>query len=221
MTFNYQIFIQRLRQPISIALIVIVVIAALGGFWLWYQNYQWPTYKDSNYGLQFTYSRAWGKPKISEHKTLIGKSYTLNFVPSKTKSTSSPVSVVFQSADSKLYLCNQDDKDCPPPQTLTKDAILKRLAQDKKGLLVYGSDSYSILLTDPKDGLASMVNIFRIVDLPKINVTALHASYTIPAALNSSINCSTTSLATDKKSSCVTKQQYEELDKTLRSFKAR
>ena len=212
-----KIFSRLSKLQIVVLVIVVIVAVAVAGIYTIKSIDPWKTYASSTYGLQFNYLKAWGQPTITEHKLAVGKSYDLNFKP---KTGSSPVNVSLQDASSKYYVCSQVDPDCPAPSTLTKATISKRLSQDKKGLAAYDNDSYAILLTDPQYGLASMVNIFQAVDLPKLNVTAVKGSYTISTAANSKPNCSTSELASDAKSGCVSKQQYNDLAKLLKSIKA-
>jgi hypothetical protein len=157
----------------------------------------WKTYKAEKYGFSFSYPKNWSNPNITDRSKNGSSDYQITFVANNN----TIYSVV-------AYLQNGS------PSTVSALSIQKNLTGDKKDFLKSDSSSYSNALSDSKTNSLAQVNLFQVVSLPNIKVSAVMTE----ALLNPTGSCPGSQLAPDETSGCFTDSDYKNLSLFAKSF---
>jgi hypothetical protein len=181
---------------------------------------EWTEFKSEKYGFKFEYPKEWKMPNITERSAETGKTYSVNFPPfSKSKETSiiSTLSMVFDSKDLKFKVCDDVDKGiCSDVIAFTESDVKATLSANKTGLLFYDSDSYTNLSSEQQQNTINSLSIVRIVKLPKIQVSAVRASYILRS---DAPDCLKNALSPSSANGCITKVIYDTFSRIVDSIK--
>lgn len=202
---------------VVIALAVIIVAGFLG--WKIYNNFVGNpgtgnsssndkvanglvSYKNDKYGIKFNYPKEWGKAQISDYPQT-GKHFEISFTP-----------------NSKLYSITAAIDSSKEPKAFTSTDISKALSGDKSTFLKYDSSSYSTLSSERNAGIDKNINlyelnIYQIVNLPKINANAVMIAF----SMTSKNSCPGPALS-NTASDCVSQTVYDFVNKFAKSIQA-
>lgn len=200
-------------------------------WWGWHyhqRNRLWSTYTSKQYGFEFDYLKGWGQPKVSKLTaadqvnkpggpiTEVNGAFYDVFFP---KIPAANLSAKMDSADYSTKTCLTPDQ-CVTGKAVTKadiESVLSRQgAQANVGILRRDKDFYSSL--DYYSGPRGILTVDRIVDLPKINVTAVSIVFENYATPDTSDNCTNNALATAPSSKCITQTEYNNVYRFAKSF---
>jgi len=160
----------------------------------------WNEYKATKYGFMFNYPKSWGTPIVNDYSKKNGTKLEI-VIPASQASNYSVVATI--------------QKDNNDSSTITRANIKRVLQGNKKGLLNYDDNSYSIALQDPETRALAQVNLYRVVNLNKIGASALVAE----SLLNPGKGCPGDKLATNGSKDCFTEKDYNDLSTFAFSFK--
>jgi hypothetical protein len=209
--------------------IVLVLLAAAAGGWYLWKYFEdrppsgWTSYKDSARGFRFDHPNNWGPAKVSERAGDKGKTYQISLPQPKSPENNQPLVITMESDDFTEKICTA----AQPPQCITEKGFinqqsikesLNRIAKVESSPWkpLYDTSSYTILQPDRQGKIVVGLFTYQIVNLPKIKVTAVSAGYGKPNIGN---DCPQ-KLADDSKTNCITKSNYETLNKILKSFRS-
>jgi hypothetical protein len=217
---------RKISPKIVLALVAILIVIA-GGVWFGNNHKSttspsgtskttasadWATYKSDQYGIQFTYLKSWGEPKITVTSPQIGKHYDVSFDKSSSAKNNVVVRMAIDSADAQSQFCDPDGR-CQTENGITK-ATLESQMKTTAGLVQVTTTSFTVVDNAPKEKISHFAT-YQIVNLSKINATAAIANYSI---VNGATNCPEAKLANNSVTGCVTVQNYNDVAKMLNSL---
>jgi hypothetical protein len=220
----------------GLVIVAIVALLAFGSWRLWDHHNQvarqkqaakgWIQYKSLAYGLKFSYPKDWGTPTVSHIEEQNGRNYIISFRTSHSSATRNPTipatgvkpafNMAFESEGVIHTVCPSNGSSCITSHAFTKSELQKALSGDKTKFLKYDSTSYSVLLSDSKSGLASGLNFYQIVNLPRLSVSAVRAVYYNIG--NTSTKCPIDRLSPDSSKDCITESIYNKVARTVSSI---
>jgi hypothetical protein len=218
------------KKELPIILIVLVLLFAAGWVGRHYQKQKqtekkaaeipanWATYKNTSYGFQIHYPRSLGQPSVFEIPGQQGKSYSIHFSPPLPVSAGHQDDFTIHLDSSDLYTktCYNHNSDmCSTTTALTQAEIQKALLNNKSGFIKYDTTSYGFIPPNNGHGTIGQLDIFQIVNLAKIKVSAAHGTYLV---LGKTTDCPVAKLAPDTQSKCLTNALYDTVAKVLKSL---
>lgn len=218
---------KKLRlQKIQLLVLGIVLFIGLGIGYFVYQNSQnevtkkalpaeWSEYKSQKYEFGFNYPSSWGEPQVTERAVKSGKHYDILFKhkASTDDNSRSIVSISMDSEDVKEEICENSGK-CFTGIGITKSYVEEQLV-NKDNFTVSDSTSYARVVSFPEQKISG-ISAYQIVQLPQLKVTAVAANYHKANATG----CPEKKFSIVNEKRCVTRQDYEILNRVLKSFKA-
>lgn len=221
--------IKRLRlQKIPFLVIPLVLVAGLGaGYYIYNQNNAkntvpegWVEYKNDKYSLRFIYPKVWGEATLTDTTAKKGKQYNIAFRNNGSSgSFKNQVGVTMQTNDYLHEVCQSKDK-CITLDRFDSGTVYRILKADKEFLAKYDTTSYATVkantIDSPVPGLSSSLDYYQVVNLHKINVSAVHVIYSIPGTNR---DCPLYKLSVDSENKCVTQRNYQDLVSVVKSIK--
>jgi len=218
-----------------IGIVIALLIIAIAGFggWRLYNNLTadnvndsnnqnpkssvitWTNYQDAKHGIGFTYPKNWGDSvQIDEKAAEVGKQYSVTFIQKGDNNSNKAIAfaISMDSNDLKATFC-KSASNCVTSGGITKASVEQGL-KDGSGIVQKDSTSYTTLVNVPEQKISGMT-IYQIVELTKINVSAVVLSY---QKVGSGVNCPSDKLASSSMSSCMNKSDYEILNKIAKSI---
>jgi hypothetical protein len=189
--------------------IIVLVLLLLGLVYVYGQNKtntqkksssnaEWVNYKATKYGFQFSYPKSWGLPNVNETEASTGNHYDVRFYVKR-----GVPSLHFISMDSGSL-------------GLTKNKVQKAITSNSANIVKRDSTSYSTVDVYPTFGTQSQLSIRQIINLPKVNVSAVTYTYLINGKLS---NCPVGRFSPADKN-CITENAYNTGLKVIKSIKA-
>ena len=214
--------VKKFGRPNLIIALVVIIAIVIGGGLEYNHNHnknsssnagaavKWDTYKDTTDKFQFTYPDPWGKPHVQVISYSPGKEYSITFAaPAPDKSNES---LDMESTDVAKRVCITSGN-CQTVPTLTGDSIKQQLSKATYKFVAKDADSFATLSNSV--GFNNL-SIYRIVNLPDLNISAASGFYAKKA---SSTKCSLTSFGADAMG-CISQTVYTQLNTTLGSIKS-
>lgn len=220
------------KKIVALLVLIVILVVIVVLFESKHQNEQnaaaprsqlatnWSDYKNSQYGFGFTYPTSWGKPRLtvqtpsdkpSSIKSQTGSYYQVAF-PSMTTAV---VSMNFYSVDYTAESCDSHGQ-CARDSGISDTTIKSALRNAPKNTFFSrDSDSYATLLYSGQNKPIAGVSINRLVSLPKINVNAVMAIYSV---LKPAASCPTNMLSNSSAGNCATKDDYQNLNKMVKGL---
>jgi hypothetical protein len=213
----------------TLVLLIGVVIAAalIAGGWYYWQNQDknktsgnsstasgdWVEYKNDQYGLKFSYLKAWGEPKITESTLQGSKVYDVAFsdIDKSDSSRDKFLSLRFELSKNDDIKCITDDP-CVVATRLTKEVITRNLSNNPDKYLKHDDKSYTVLINKSKQ---NVLVINQIVSLPRINSSATGLSYSL---LSPAETCPKDKLSATSTENCISENDYTNFKKLLDSI---
>lgn len=194
-----------------LALLVVIVLIAGGIFAYSKHNHSqsnanslpagWLEYKATSYGFKFDHPKDWGTPKLNNYTQDKITGYNIMFSPPQGKYT---VLAILESSGSS----GSSSTD------INRQFVQKNLSSGKEKFLKSDTSSYSTVLVDPKTNSPGQINLYQIVNLSKIHVTAVNTELIIsPKA-----GCPADKLNDDATKGCITNSIYDEASKFSKSI---
>lgn len=179
----------------------------------------WSQYSSSKYGFKFSYPGSWGTPQIVANKGTTGSQYQVVFVANpKSKDTNTnknlTVSIEMDSADYAKKICPSGQCHTISNVTTSK-TIQSDLKTNSKSFVKYDSNSYGFIVVNPPASVSTLT-VEQIVNIPKSDVSAATASYSLAA----SKGCAQGKFTPSTKSNCVTQSDYDTVNNALKSIQA-
>lgn len=206
---------RRFNLKVFAAAAILIILVSTGWF-MWHQRQdktsQWTQYSNSKYGLKFDYLKTWGPPLVTERSGQKGKHYELAFQTDAQRKLS--ITAAFDSEDAMDSGCVADR--CGTSKAYTKQDVQNELAQRKKSYVKYGNSFYATLFTNPSDGIVGELYFYQIINLKKVNATAIQIAYT----LGGEKKCPSNQLASNDNTSCITRVTYDQVGKFAKSIKS-
>lgn len=184
--------------------IIVLVLLLLGLVYVYGQNKNaskiydkshqvvWKTYQAQAEGFKFSYPQTWGNPVLA---SLPASSYRITF-PHNSSSKNSVIS---------FYMA-------PSGSGINKNYVEQLLKKSKVSAASTDSTSYTSLIYLPSEKISGLT-MYQIVDIPKINVSAMTVTYQLT---NSGPNCPAHKLSSQ--SGCINKTEYSDINKLAKSF---
>jgi len=199
----------------NIFAIVVIILLVIGVGWYAYHKNQkqsksnsttlsipatWSTYKNDQYSFQLKYPTNWGAASLKTFSAQGGNSYIVNFSKTvKTGSTFYAPSVSFS----------------PGNKSLAKDAIQKQIdSASKNKKIITDSSSYAQVNNSASLELSTL-QLYQIVNLPKLNTTGALLMLQIP---NANPKCPVDELS--NLDGCVSKSDYTTLNMVAKSIQS-
>lgn len=224
---------KRSYKKLLVFLVLVIILAAVGAF-LWpakktlsptASQSPWADYSSQKYGFKFTYPKSWGNPQVREAVAGSGKHYLISFVSTSTKVGFDPKTkqlvlpnksewIEMDSADATSKSCTSETE-CEVIPGITESAVKTVLSKHDISLAQQDASSYAAVSAAPLYNQQSNLDVYQIVNLPKIKVSAAHGLFHISGK---AAGCPQNKFSANI--SCVSRSDYNSLNKTLRSLKA-
>ena len=210
---------------------VILVIVVIGGFTAAKYHKKsntpaqsmWTTYVSQKYGFKFDYLKSWGKPSVGAYDFLGGKKVAVSFTnkinnvwkPGSPPPVTTHTYSIIMVSDTAANACIAKGGECNGGPLATKSMILSQLKKPSAIHARQDSDSFALVSTNPYVKLQSLLEIYQIVSLPRLGISAVYGSYTIGG---DSPDCVPNQLSFADRG-CVTPKDYSDLSKSLKSVR--
>ena len=206
----------RRFNPKILAIATILIILVFTGWLIWHRDQGkttgWIQYTNSKYGLKFDYPKSWGLPLLTERSGQKGKHYELAFQTDAQRKLS--ITAAFDSKDAMDSGCAGGH--CGTSTAYTKQDIQNELAKNKSSYVKYDDSSYATLSTDPTSKIAGELYFYQIINLKKVNSTAIQIAYT----LGGEKKCPSKQLAGNDNASCITQTTYDQVNEFAKSIQS-
>lgn len=191
-------------------LIIVLVLLLLGLVYVYGQNKSnsnkkaavssdWATYSSSQYGFKFDYPKSWGTPKINETEFNTSKHYDVRFY--------------VKPGVPLLHSISMDSGSLG----ITKVKVQKAINSSSADIVKKDSTSYTTVDVYHTFDTQSQLSIKQVVNLPKVDVSAVTYTYLINGKLTS---CPVGKFSPADNKSCVTENDYDTGLKVIKSIKA-
>lgn len=210
--------------PAGLVVFALAGLVALGGWLAWQWQIQnanrisgkWVEYKNQELGFRLEHPQNYGTPSVQSRPLSKGKTYTIMFSKASARDQGKDitrfVNLTMESQDLIKKFCEAPGK-CSEVPAVTSSYIEGQLKTSAIPKVAKGADFYAIVNTGNLG--VNNLTIYKRVDLKKIDVSAVQASYAKKAKIN---DCPKQKFGPEK-DGCISKDIYSELNKLVSSIK--
>jgi hypothetical protein len=200
--------------------------------WTWYTNTQ--------IGFQLAYPSTWGQPTSSNSPGVTGTLYELDFSPDTgtpptnqygTPEYKSRDPIMVQLATDNYSFTSTNDAGKtgtggPEATSASVEKVLSTISSYKSNcspgtcqpIVAHNATSYSAILTNtPSSSTTDLLDLYGIVNLPKMNVSGIFIDY---EQLDSESDCTLNALSSNSKQFCINQNVQDTLSQVASSVKA-